>query len=164
MQGTATSSDSAANNATVPNSRAFVKSAANAELIAAGIAELGGIRAGYKTTQFWLQLIAALLTFALAFKGNLKPEYAAIIMAVQAWIYQYLRQLHIENMTPDAAPAAAHREFSIPVNLTYTHELQPSADPIAEVRKVAEKTQTSLRRPPRQSPPSLPSISPATDH
>ena len=48
---------------------------------------------GWKTTEFWLTVVANLLTVATVAKGMMKPDVAAVTLAVLNGAYATLRSL-----------------------------------------------------------------------
>lgn len=48
-------------------------------------------KSGWKTTEFWLTLLAQIFPILESMAGNLKPEYAALISAAAQAFYSYQR-------------------------------------------------------------------------
>ena len=55
--------------------------------------KVGGIKAGWKTTEFSLALISILTTLFQSFQGHISAEHAATISALLAGVYSVLRTL-----------------------------------------------------------------------
>lgn len=113
------------------------------------LAALTGFRAGYKTSEFWLALFAALSPFALTLLDKLPAQTAAIFTGFAGLAYQIIRALAKSDHT-DKAHAA------LMIVAEHTEATQPAvALPVAQTSESAVSRISNLPAP-AAAPPSQP--------
>ena len=70
------------------------------------IAEVNQVKAGWKTTEFWMTIVTQLLAVVAALNGVLDAKTAAIIIAVLNGVYGVLRTLAKVPVVPAPAVSA----------------------------------------------------------